>query len=172
MEEPEQRIECAIQIRPESVMTGFCYAFTHTLLQKLKKLNEEDKIFITDDKIAQMAPIVDGIICHLRSQLHFTLPLEFFGSHCQPLEHKEKREQIVNETIAVVEDFLEIFEVPGEQLPVTEGPSLKKATRKLEITLIKKALEKTNGNRSEAAKLLEISQRALLYKMKDYGIEQ
>ena len=34
--------------------------------------------------------------------------------------------------------------------------------------MIRKALEKTGGNRTHAAKLLEISHRALIYKIKDY----
>ena len=33
-----------------------------------------------------------------------------------------------------------------------------------------RALAETGGNRTAAAKLLEISHRALLYKMKEYGI--
>jgi len=49
--------------------------------------------------------------------------------------------------------------------------SIKKASRYLEIDLIKKALNKTKGNHTHAAKLLEISHRALLYKIKEYGIE-
>jgi two-component system response regulator AtoC len=49
--------------------------------------------------------------------------------------------------------------------------SIKKATHTIEGTLIKRALEKTRGNRTAAARLLEISHRALLYKIKDYGIE-
>jgi two-component system response regulator AtoC len=48
--------------------------------------------------------------------------------------------------------------------------SIKKATRELERALIAKALVVTQGNRTNAAKLLEISHRALLYKMKEYGI--
>ncbi len=40
----------------------------------------------------------------------------------------------------------------------------------LEKELIIKALEKTGGNRSKASTLLGISHRALLYKLKDYGI--
>ncbi len=48
--------------------------------------------------------------------------------------------------------------------------SIKKATRELEQDLIKRALGVTQGNRTNAAKLLEISHRALLYKMKEYGI--
>lgn len=48
--------------------------------------------------------------------------------------------------------------------------SIKKATKAIEEELIKKALEKTEGNRTHAAELLEISHRALLYKIKEYGL--
>ncbi|MCA9600914.1 MAG: sigma-54-dependent Fis family transcriptional regulator, partial [Myxococcales bacterium] len=48
--------------------------------------------------------------------------------------------------------------------------SIKKTSRHIEETLIRKALERTKGNRTAAAKLLEISHRALLYKIKDYGL--
>ena len=62
---------------------------------------------------------------------------------------------------------------PGPAVPTsdpTEELSIKKATRDLEADLIRKALVVTQGNRTNAAKLLEISHRALLYKMKEYGI--
>jgi len=48
--------------------------------------------------------------------------------------------------------------------------SIKKATRLIEEELITRALKKTGGNRSAAARLLEISHRALLYKIKQYEI--
>ena len=50
------------------------------------------------------------------------------------------------------------------------GLSIKKATRALEADLIRRALEATGGNRTVAARLLEISHRALLYKIKEYGL--
>jgi len=49
--------------------------------------------------------------------------------------------------------------------------SLKKAERQLEERYIRAALLKTGGNRTRAADLLEISSRALLYKIKEYGID-
>ncbi len=49
--------------------------------------------------------------------------------------------------------------------------SLKKAIAELEHDYIGKALALTGGNRTQAAKILEISLRSLLYKIKDYGIE-
>jgi two-component system response regulator AtoC len=48
--------------------------------------------------------------------------------------------------------------------------SIKKTTRVIEEELIRKALRETKGNRTNAAKILEISHRALLYKIKEYGI--
>ena len=48
--------------------------------------------------------------------------------------------------------------------------SVKKTTAAIEEILIRRALQKTKGNRTRAADLLEISHRALLYKIKDYKI--
>jgi len=66
-------------------------------------------------------------------------------------------------------DTFKSFKVTEES---TEELSIKKRTRAMEEDLILKALEKTNGNRTHAAKLLEISHRALLYKLKEYGIKK
>lgn len=51
-----------------------------------------------------------------------------------------------------------------------ENLSIKQRTKELEIHLIERALEQTRGNRTRAAKILEISHRALLYKLKEYGL--
>ena len=48
--------------------------------------------------------------------------------------------------------------------------SVKKTNAAIEEILIRRALQKTRGNRTRAAELLEISHRALLYKIKDYKI--
>lgn len=53
----------------------------------------------------------------------------------------------------------------------TENLSIKKAEEIMERDLISKALQKTGGNRTQAAKILEISHRSLLYKLKEFGIE-
>jgi len=49
--------------------------------------------------------------------------------------------------------------------------SLSRAVAKFERNWIIKALKATNGNRTKAAQLLNISHRTLLYKMKEYGIK-
>ncbi|MDH3974809.1 MAG: sigma-54 dependent transcriptional regulator [Deltaproteobacteria bacterium] len=59
----------------------------------------------------------------------------------------------------------------GQLVPLADdGLSIKKNSRNLEERLIRKALEETGGNRTKAAKLLEISHRALIYKIKDYNL--
>lgn len=52
-----------------------------------------------------------------------------------------------------------------------ENLSIKKAEDAMERDLIRKALIKTSGNRTQAAKILEISHRSLLYKLKEFGID-
>ena len=61
--------------------------------------------------------------------------------------------------------------------PATTAParddldlSIKRQTAALERGLIRSALERTGGNRTRAAKLLELSHRALLYKIREYGL--
>ena len=49
--------------------------------------------------------------------------------------------------------------------------SVKKRSAELEKHLISRALEVTEGNRTRAAELLDLSYRALLYKIRDYGLD-
>ena len=62
-------------------------------------------------------------------------------------------------------------EAGGFTMTFPEGDlSVKRAQRALEREFILAALERTGGNRTHAAKLLELSHRALLYKIKDFGL--
>ncbi len=58
-----------------------------------------------------------------------------------------------------------------EALVKQEDLSLKVAMRQLEESYIRAALRRTKGNRTRAAELLDLSHRALLYKIKEYGID-
>jgi two-component system response regulator AtoC len=49
--------------------------------------------------------------------------------------------------------------------------SIKRRTEALERSLIERALKETGGNRTRAARILELSHRALLYKIKEYGLD-
>ncbi len=61
-------------------------------------------------------------------------------------------------------------ELPSYQMD-DDNLSIKQAEKIMEIELIRKALERTGGNRTHAARILEISHRALLYKLKEYALE-
>jgi two-component system response regulator AtoC len=76
-------------------------------------------------------------------------------------------------------DILEIGDFPDRirealdpvQMQLASGElSIKKTNYAIEEILIRRALTKTKGNRTRAAEILEISHRALLYKIKDYKI--
>jgi two-component system response regulator AtoC len=72
------------------------------------------------------------------------------------------------------QDLPEAVRAPFPAPPPEAGEavlSVKRATRALEERLIRAALEQTGGNRTRAAELLELSYRALLYKIRDYGID-
>jgi two-component system response regulator AtoC len=91
------------------------------------------------------------------------------------LENLLERAAILAESATL--DSADIIPLLSEGIPVDtqELPedelSIKKTSRILEKRLIERALVKTQFNRSQAARLLEISHRALLYKIKDYEIE-
>jgi len=71
----------------------------------------------------------------------------------------------------VLEDRIRVASTPARISIGAEEMSIKKTTRMVEEELIRKALTATGGNRTNAAKILEISHRALLYKIKEYGID-
>ncbi len=74
---------------------------------------------------------------------------------------------------AVIEEAAQEV-LPNKNSKEKQFPSLKevrdKAVYRVERALIKQVLEETNWNRREAAKILKISYRALLYKLKDMNL--
>jgi two-component system response regulator AtoC len=93
------------------------------------------------------------------------------------LEHALERAVVLADGPLIHEqDLPDAVRTPAHPPPAAaaEGTpddlSVKRATRALEERLIRAALERTGGNRTRAAELLELSYRALLYKIRDYGI--
>ncbi len=60
---------------------------------------------------------------------------------------------------------------PGSATEPDEDLSIKRRLAALERELIVRALARTKGNRSRAARILDISYKALVYKIRDYGID-
>jgi two-component system response regulator AtoC len=86
----------------------------------------------------------------------------------------ERAMVLTNSSIIEVENLppeIKEIETPFKISSIEEEFSIKKANKMMERELIRKALEKTGGNHTRAARLLEISHRALLYKIKEYRLE-
>jgi len=88
------------------------------------------------------------------------------------LENTVERALVLADAPVIDATQLEELAGPVRIAPPSGGAelSIKKATRALEVDLIRRALDATGGNRTVAARLLEISHRALLYKIKEYGL--
>ena len=90
------------------------------------------------------------------------------------LENVIERAMILAEgSVVDVAQLPDAVRSPGAVVsePESSDLSVKRRVAALERTLIERALERTHGNRTRAAKLLELSPRALLYKIKEYGLE-
>ncbi|HJN75735.1 MAG TPA: sigma-54 dependent transcriptional regulator [Myxococcota bacterium] len=87
-------------------------------------------------------------------------------------------ENVIERAVLLAEgDTLDLTDLPGHLRGVSSGSpvddddlSIKRRTSELERELIGRALQRTSGNRTQAAKLLEISYKALVYKIRDYGL--
>jgi two-component system response regulator AtoC len=103
------------------------------------------------------------------------LLLEYaWPGNVRELENTIERAMVLAET-----DIIQTGDLPERirealdpvQVQLASGElSIKKTTAAVEQILIRRALQKTKGNRTRAAEVLEISHRALLYKIKDYKI--
>ena len=75
-----------------------------------------------------------------------------------------------------VEQLPAVLTQAGARAPVPGAEefdlSIKRQGEALERILIRRALERTAGNRTRAAQLLELSHRALLYKIREYGLDR
>jgi two-component system response regulator AtoC len=89
-----------------------------------------------------------------------------------------ERAIVMTEGDCISAEFLpeELFGASSKiQLKIPESrvsmkSAMKELTEMAERTLISRALQQTSNNRTRAAKLLEISHRALMYKIKEYGL--
>ncbi len=102
--------------------------------------------------------------------------LERLVAYAWPGNVRELANVIERAVILAAGDRLEASDLPDNLLQPAAGSgegrelSLKRVRRAAEAETIRRALRATGGNRTRAARLLEISHRALLYKIKDYGV--
>ncbi len=100
--------------------------------------------------------------------------LERIVAYPWPGNLRELENAVAHAVGRVVGDRLGVEQLPAEVANPGLAPdrslALRKARKQLEIELIRRALRSTGGNRTHAARLLQISHRALLYKLKEHGI--
>jgi two-component system, NtrC family, response regulator AtoC len=125
--------------------------------------------FVTRNN-ARLGTSIRGVSVEVRKLL-----LEYgWPGNVRELENTVERAMVLTEA-----DVLQVTDLP-ERIREALDPvsvhlasgelSIKKTSAAIEQILIRRALQKTKGNRTRAADLLEISHRALLYKIKDYKI--
>ena len=126
--------------------------------------------------------LVDHFLERTRKRLGKTLravdgdTLERLVSHSWPgnireLENVIERAAIIARSDRIMPSDLPVsVSAPRPDPAESRDLSLKRARHELEAELILEALRRTGGNRTHAAGLLGISHRALLYKIKEYGI--
>ncbi len=113
--------------------------------------------------------------------------LRFFSDHAwsgnvRELENMVHRYVVLGKEEAMIEEFAPSVtpaQTIGEKkvfLPERDRRSLREiqqeAVLRAECELISKVLDRTNWNRKKSAELLNISYKALLYKIKGYGIQK
>jgi two-component system response regulator AtoC len=102
-----------------------------------------------------------------------------WSGNVRELENVIQRIIVMGNEKAVLDELTSVIskesvQMQEESTPSRKWPSLKEVHReaiaKAEAEVIRKALEMTNWNRKKAAGLLNISYKALLYKIKECGI--
>ncbi len=130
----------------------------------------DDILLLTDYFLKKICQRENRSIPHITDESRYTLTRYSWPGNVRELENYLEK--------ALIFSHGETLELPPLRLRATnptqmnpDDYSLKVASRRLEEDYIRKALVKTEGNRTQAAALLEISLRSLMYKLKDYGIE-
>jgi two-component system response regulator AtoC len=128
--------------------------------------------------------LVDHFVAQLRQGLGKNVrgiaddALARLATHAWPGNVRELENVIERAVILADGDRITLRELPdaiarpaAEPVPALPGDfSLARARARFEAEWIRKALAATGENRTHAARLLGISHRALLYKLKEYGI--
>jgi two-component system response regulator AtoC len=134
---------------------------------------KEDIPLLADHFIAKFSQSLGKQIKGITPDAYKILLRYSWPGNVRELENVVERGLVLTDT-----EFIDVENLPPEIHGADEGSgfaqidehSIKKATRILEKELIRKALRKTRGNHTHASRILEISHRTLLYKIKEYGI--
>ncbi len=135
----------------------------------------EDIPLLVEHFMKQSAIRLGKRVNHIEPEAMRVLTGYPWPGNVRELENTIERAAVFAEADTITKDVLpEGFVALTDRVRLTLDSgelSIKKTTRIIEHDLITRALQATGGNRTAAAKLLEISHRALLYKIKEYAID-
>lgn len=152
------------------------YYRLNVMIIKLPPLNErtEDIPLLCNRFITQLNKSLDKSVSGLAPEAMSRMLEYAWPGNVRELENSIERAMVVAEdSVLLPEHFpAEIINNNGSASPdLFDGFSLKDAQKSLEKKYITRALKETGGNRTRAAKLLEISHPSLLTKIKAYDID-
>ncbi len=135
------------------------------------------------ERLEDIPLLVDHFFAHFRDTIGKPLTgisdevLERLVGYPWPGNIRELQNVLERAVILAQGDRISLRDLPENVVQPEDGArvgaapdlGLKRARKALEVEMIRRALRATGGNRTQAARLLEISHRALLYKIKDYA---
>jgi two-component system response regulator AtoC len=135
----------------------------------------DDVPLLVDHFIARFRETLGKPVRTIADEALDRLVAHAWPGNVRELENVVERAMILADSDRItVADLPEAIATPRRKADAAPAPSgdfsMRRARRRFEAELIRRALEATGGNRTRAAKLLEISHRALLYKIKEYGL--
>jgi two-component system response regulator AtoC len=133
------------------------------------------------DRVSDIPLLADHFLSRIafregRNAPHLTAEAaEFLKSYQWPGNVRELANFMEKTVIFCREEEIQVADLPWEirrkHRLIEDDLSLRKIVSRLEQEYIRKALAVTDGNRTQAAKLLDISLRNLQYKIKEYDLE-
>jgi len=127
--------------------------------------------------------LVDYLLTALCARMRLPRPrvsdaaMRLLVSHRWPGNVRQLENVLERALLVSDADVLDVAAIPGElRTPggadvAGDSLSIPARTAALERALIQEALRLNDGNKAGAARMLEISYKALLYKVRDYGLE-
>ncbi|HUU39334.1 MAG TPA: sigma-54 dependent transcriptional regulator [Desulfatiglandales bacterium] len=171
-------------------------ATARDLMEEIKKGNFREDLFYRINVVTISLPplrerlmdiplLTDHFIALFNAKLKKAIKgispevMERFMTYPWPGNVRELENVIERATLLAPGDILEISDFPSAFKPETSAAfftppeeifSIKAASRVLERDFIGRALTKTGGNRTKAARILEISRPMLISKIKEYNL--
>ncbi|HPM77853.1 MAG TPA: sigma-54 dependent transcriptional regulator [bacterium] len=113
-------------------------------------------------------------ICEVSPEALKMIEAYHWPGNVRELENVMERAVVLSAGEAIEASSLpdRVRQTPPKKMPYENGDlSVKHNLRDLERELIVEALKRTKGNKSRAARQLDLSLRALIYKIRDYNLE-